>query len=163
MSESADARAIAFLKEIAAAMGAAIDVTVEESDDNVRLNMHGEGADVLIRGKGETLDALQHLVNTAFRRDSRDDTAAGRPADNPRHYVVDALAYRKGKEAELRQMAKFLMEKARTSGVPQEMGPLNPYHRRIVHMTVSEDPSCSSESAGDAFMKSVYISCVRDR
>jgi spoIIIJ-associated protein len=155
MSESIDARAIAFLKELAAALGATVDVTVEESDDNVRLNMHGAGADVLIRRKGETLDALQHIVNTAFRRDSRYDDAA------TRHYVVDALGYRKDKEAELRQMAKFLMEKARTSGVPQEMGPLNPYHRRIVHMTVSEDPTCSSESAGDAFMKSVYISAKK--
>lgn len=157
MSESPDVRAIAFLKEIAAAMGATIDVTVEESDDNVRLNMHGDGAEVLIRRKGETLDALQHIVNTAFRRDPRHDGSGAAE----RHYVVDALAYRKGKEAELRQMAKFLMEKARTSGVPQEMGPLNPYHRRIVHMTVSEDPTCSSESAGDAFMKSVYISAKK--
>jgi spoIIIJ-associated protein len=155
MNASPDDRAIQFLKDIAAAMGAAaIDVTVEESDDNVRLNMEGEGADVLIRRKGETLDALQHIVNTAFRRDSTGQ-------DITRHYVVDALGYRKGKEAELRQMAKFLMEKARTSGVPQEMGPLNPYHRRIVHMTVAEDPSCTSESAGDAFMKSVYISAKK--
>jgi spoIIIJ-associated protein len=150
MTESADARAIAFLKEIAGAMGADISVTVEESDDNVRLNMEGPGADVLVRRKGETLDALQHLVNTAFRRDSANDS--------PRHYVVDALGFRKGKEAELRQMAKFLMEKARASGVAQEIGPLNPYHRRIVHMTVAEDPDFTSESAGDAFMKSVYIS-----
>lgn len=154
MSESADARAIAFLKDIAAAMGATVEVAVEESDDNVRLNMHGAGAEVLVRHKGETLDALQHIVNTAFRRDPR-DAQAGEAAQ--RHYVVDALAYRKGKEAELREMAKFLMEKARMSGVAQEMGPLNPYHRRIVHMTVAEDPTCSSESAGDAFMKSVYI------
>jgi len=154
MSESPDDRAIAFLKEIAAAMGATVDVTVEESDDNVRLNMEGEGADVLIRRKGETLDALQHIVNTAFRRDSMGQ-------QHERHYVVDALGFRKGKEAELKQMAKFLMEKARTSGVPQEMGPLNPYHRRIVHMTVAEDPTCSSESAGDAFMKSVYISAKK--
>lgn len=153
MTESADTRAIAFLKDVAAALGANVDVVVEESDDNVRLNMEGDGADILVRRKGETLDALQHLVNTAFRRDAHHD--------NPRHYVVDALGYRKGKEAELKQMAKFLMEKARDTGVPQEMGPLNPYHRRIVHMVVAEDPTCSSESAGDAFMKSVYISVKR--
>ncbi len=158
MSESPDARAIAFLKEIAAAMGATVEVTIEESDDNVRLNMHGAGAEVLVRRKGETLDALQHIVNTAFRRDPRDAQAGEAPQ---RHYVVDALAYRKGKEAELREMAKFLMEKAKMSGVSQEMGPLNPYHRRIVHMTVAEDPACSSESAGDAFLKSVYISAKR--
>lgn len=154
MTEAADSRAIAFLKDVAAALGATVDVAVEESDDNIRLNMHGEGADILIRRKGETLDALQHLVNTAFRRDSRHDAGDG---GNVRHYVVDALGYRKDKEAELRQMARFLMEKARSTGVPQEMGPLNPYHRRIVHMTVSEDPSCTSESSGDAFMKSVFI------
>ena len=159
MPESADARAIAFLKELAAAMGATVEIAVEQSDDNVRLNMEGEGADVLIRKKGETLDALQHIVNTAFRRDSRGMHAGARAeAGDPRHYVVDALGYRKGKEAELKQMAKYMMEKARTTGVPQEMGPLNPYHRRIVHMTVAEDPAFSSESAGDAFMKSVYIS-----
>ena len=151
MSESADARAIQFLKDVAAAMGATVDVAVEQSDDNVRLNMEGPGADVLIRKKGETLDALQHLVNTAFRRDSRGQ-------ESERHYVVDALGFRKDKEAELKQMAKFLMEKAKSTGVPQEIGPLNPYHRRLVHMTVAEDPEFTSESAGDAFMKSVYIS-----
>jgi spoIIIJ-associated protein len=148
MSESPDARPIAFLKDIASAMGASVDVVVEASDDNVRLNMEGAGAETMVRRKGEILDALQHIVNTAFRRD---DAA-------PRHYVVDAVGFRKGKEAELKQMAKFLMEKAQTSGVPQEMGPLNPYHRRIVHMTVAENPEFTSESAGDAFMKSVYIS-----
>ena len=152
MTEAADDRAIAFLKDVASAMGApAIDVVVEASDDNVRLNMEGAGAEVMARRKGEILDALQHVVNTAFRRDSRGQ-------ESERHYVVDAVGFRKGKEAELKQMAKYMMEKARTTGAAQEMGPLNPYHRRIVHMTVAEDPEFTSESAGDAFMKSVYIS-----
>ena len=160
MSEQADARAIQFLKDVASAFGANVTVAVEESDDNVRLNMEGDGADILVRKKGETLDALQHIVNTAFRREARPGAHASshEAAGDVRHYVVDALGFRKGKEAELKQMAKFLMEKARTTGVPQEMGPLNPYHRRIVHMTVAEDPAFTSESAGDAFMKSVYIS-----
>lgn len=157
MTDSTDSRAIAFLKDVAAALGATVDVDVEESPDNVRLNMHGADAEILIRRKGETLDALQHLVNTAFRRDSRHDGDA-----QTRHYVVDALGYRKDKEAELRQMARFLMEKARSTGVPQEIGPLNPYHRRIVHMTVADDPDFTSESSGDAFMKSVFISAKGD-
>ena len=54
-------------------------------------------------------------------------------------------------------MARFTMEKAKVSG-PQEMGPLNPYSRRVVHLTVAEDPSMSSESIGDAFLKTVIIS-----
>ncbi|MDQ3069335.1 MAG: KH domain-containing protein [Acidobacteriota bacterium] len=157
MSESPDTRAIQFLKDIASAMGVTVDVAVEESTDNVRLNMHGAGAEVLIQRKGETLDALQHIVNTAFRRDTRGQAGA----QPERHYVVDAIGFRKDKEAELRQMAKFLMEKAKMSGAAQEIGPLNPYHRRIVHMTVSETPGFTSESAGDAFMKSIYISATK--
>jgi predicted RNA-binding protein Jag len=38
------------------------------------------------------------------------------------------------------------------------MGPLNPYERRIVHLAIAEDPRVSSESIGDAFMKTVIIS-----
>jgi len=45
-----------------------------------------------------------------------------------------------------------------SSGAPQEMGPLNPYERRIVHLAIAEDPAVSSESIGDAFMKTVIIS-----
>jgi spoIIIJ-associated protein len=143
-----DEKVSEFVRSITAAMGLTLDVTVEELPDNLRLNLSGEGADVLLRRKGEALDALQVIVNTAFRRDARGD----------RHYVVDALGFRKGKDAELRQMALFLMEKARTTGVPQEMDPLNPYARRIVHLTVAEDSSLTSESIGDAFLKSVVIS-----
>jgi spoIIIJ-associated protein len=90
---------------------------------------------------------LQHIVNTAFRRQLKDD----------RTFVVDCLDYRKAKDAEVRQMARFIMEKARSTGAPQEMGPLNPYARRLVHLTVAEDPELSSESIGDAFLKTVII------
>jgi predicted RNA-binding protein Jag len=55
-------------------------------------------------------------------------------------------------------MARFIVEKARSSGMPQEMGPLNPYERRIVHLAIAEDPTATSESIGDAFMKTVIIS-----
>ena len=55
-------------------------------------------------------------------------------------------------------MAQHMAEKARSSGMPQEMGPLNPYERRIVHLAIAEDPTATSESIGDAFMKTVIIS-----
>ena len=143
-----DAQVIDFVRQVTGAMGLDLDVSVEEKDDHVRLNLTGDQADALLRRKGETLDALQVVVNTAFRRDARGD----------RHYVVDALGYRKGKDAELQQMAQFLMDKVRSSGEPQEIGPLNPYARRIVHLTVAADTALSSESIGDAFLKTVVIS-----
>ena len=143
-----DTQVIDFVTQITGAMGLDLDVAVEETPDNVRLDLSGEGADALLRRKGEVLDALQVIVNTAFRRDTRGD----------RHYVVDALGFRKGKDAELRQIAQLLMDKVHASGEPQELGPLNPYARRIVHLTVAEDTALTSESSGDAFLKTVVIS-----
>ena len=148
MSADLDTQVVDFVREVVGAMGLDLSVEIEETPDNVRLNMTGEGAETLLRRKGEVLDALQVVVNTVFRRDARGD----------RHYVVDALGFRKGKDVELRQMVQFLMDKVRTSGASQEMGPLNPYARRIVHLAVAEDETLTSESIGDAFLKTVVIS-----
>ena len=139
-----------FAKQTVAAMGLPLEVNVVDAGDNIRVELSGEGGEALLRRKAEALDALQQIVNTAFRRELKDD----------RSFVVDCMDYRKAKDAELRQMARFMMEKARSTG-PQEMGPLNPYARRIVHLTVAEDPQMSSESIGDAFLKTVIISVRR--
>jgi len=148
MTTDLDGKVIDFILQVVGAMGLELDVAVEETPDNIRLNLSGAGADALLRRKAEALDALQVIVNTAFRRDARGD----------RHYVVDAMGFRKDKDVELREMAKFLMDKVKASGSPQEIGPLNPYARRIVHLTVAEDTTLSSESVGDAFLKSIVIS-----
>jgi len=151
MSSDLDSQVIEFIRKVTSAMGLDLAVDVEETPDNLRLNLSGDGADVLLRRKGEALDALQVIVNTVFGRDARGD----------RHYVVDALGFRKGKDAELQQMARQLMDKVRANGASQEIGPLNPYARRIVHLAVAEDEQLSSESIGDAFLKTVVISKKR--
>jgi spoIIIJ-associated protein len=137
-----------FVEKTLQAMGLPLTVSIEDRPDSVHIDLSGEGGEQLLRRRAETLDALQHIVNTAFRRQLKDD----------RTFVLDCLDYRKAKDAELRQMAKFMMDKARSTGTPQEMGPLNPYARRLVHLTVAEDPEMSSESIGDAFLKTVIIS-----
>jgi spoIIIJ-associated protein len=137
-----------FVERTLTAMGLpSLEAVVSETPDSVRIDLSGDQGDVLLRRRAESLDALQHIVNTAFRRELKDD----------RTFVVDCLNYRKAKDAELRQMARFMMERAKSSGTPQEMGPLNPYARRLVHLTVAEDPQMSSESIGDAFLKTVII------
>jgi spoIIIJ-associated protein len=140
-------RVKAFVERTLTALGVPLEISVSETPDSVRVDLSGEEGEVLLRRRAESLDALQHIVNTAFRRELKDD----------RSFVVDCLDYRKGKDAELKQMARFMMERAKSSGAPQEMGPLNPYARRLVHLTVAEDPQVSSESIGDAFLKTVII------
>ena len=147
MSESLTNQIVSFVQRVVGAMGATLTVSVEETEDGTRIHLQGEDGGILIRRSGEGLQALQHLVATAFRRQLGDDT----------RIVVDCNGYRRDKDAELKQMAVFVAAKARDTGAPQELGPLNPYERRIVHMVIAEDPTVTSESIGDAFMKTVII------
>jgi len=139
---------VAFLERFSSALGIQTTVNVEETSDGPRLNLSGEEAELLARHRGEPLKALKHVVDMAF----------GRTLDGEKRIFVDALEYRKGKDVELRQMAKFLAEKAKQTGMDQQLGPLNPYERRIVHMAVAEVPGATTESVGDAFSKTVLIS-----
>ena len=137
-----------FVERVVTAMGLHLKAEAEEMQDGLRINLVGEDGSLLTRRQGEALASLQHVVGAVFRQDG----------DERRRIVVDCQGYRKSKDAELKQMATFLAEKARDSGLAQEIGPLNPYERRIVHLAVAEIPSVSSESIGDAFEKTVIIS-----
>jgi spoIIIJ-associated protein len=138
-----------FLNRFIAALGVTSAVHVEESAEGPRLNLTGDEAELLVRHRGEPLKALQHVVDMAFGRTLDDDK---------KRVFVDALEYRKGKDIELRRMAQFLAEKVKLNGIDQQLGPLNPYERRLVHLAVAEIPGVATESVGDAFSKTVIIS-----
>lgn len=139
---------VEFVASVAGAMGLQVTVTGTEAGEGVRVDIEGEGSEAFLFQRGEGLRALQTIVNTAFRRQLGED---GR-------VLVDCQGFRRDKDAELRQTAKFLAEKVLQNGNPQEMGPLNSYERRIVHMAVAEVTGVSSESIGDASVKKVIIS-----
>ena len=141
-------RIVDFVNAVTTAMGLSLTAAVTETPEVLRVDLSGDGAEWLVRRRGETLSALQHVVSAVFR----DAVPEGQ------RVVVDCLGFRQDKDAELRRMALFMAEKAVTSGSVQEMGPLNPYERRIVHLAVAERSDATSESIGDAFMKTVIIS-----
>ena len=139
---------VAFLNRFTEALGVKATVGVEHTENGPRFNIAGEEAEWLVRHRGEPLKALQHIADMAFGRTLPDD----------QRVFIDALEYRKGKDVELRQMAKLLAEKVKQSGIDQQLGPLNPYERRLVHIAVAEVPGVTTESIGDAFSKTVHIS-----
>ena len=148
MANDATKPVVEFLERFTTALGINTSVNVEETDDGPRINLAGEEAELLVRHRGDPLKALQHVVDMSF----------GRELPEGKRIFVDALEYRKGKDIELRQMAKLLAEKVKQNGIDQQLGPLNPYERRIVHMAVAEVPGVTTESVGDAFSKTVLIS-----
>lgn len=139
---------VEFVATLAGAMGLEVAVTGTETGESIRVDIEGDGSEVFLFQRGDALRALQTVVSTAFRRQLG---AEGR-------VLVDCQGFRRDKDAELRQMAKYLAEKVLQDGAAQEMGPLNSYERRIVHMAVAEIQGVSSESIGDASVKKVIIS-----
>jgi spoIIIJ-associated protein len=139
-----------FISQVVKQMGLALEARVETTSDGTRINLEGEGGEALLARRGEGLQALQHIVDSAFRKQLGDQ-----------RLLVDCMNFRRGKDNELKQMAKFLAEKAKTSGVEQSIGPLNAYERRLVHLAVAEVPDVTSESIGDAAVKTVTISATR--
>lgn len=139
-----------FIVKVVKSMGLALEARVETSEDGTRVNLEGEGSEALLAHRGEGLQALQHVVDSAFRRQLGDE-----------RLLVDCMDYRRGKDNELRQMAKFLAEKAKTTGAEQSIGPLNAYERRLVHLAVAQVPGVTSESIGDAAVKTVTITAAK--
>src|SRR5262245_39835295 len=148
MTQDVTRPVVDFLERFVAALGIKATVNVEETADGPRLNLTGDEAELLVRHRGEPLKALQHVVDMSFARALPDE----------KRVFVDALEYRKGKDVELRKMAVFLAEKAKQTAIDQQLGPLNPYERRLVHLAVAEIPGATTESVGDAFSKTVIIS-----
>ena len=147
MTADLETRMVTFVEAVMSAMGLSVAVQCRPVDDGTRITIDGDAGELLLRRKAAGLEALHHIVNAVFRSEHTEG-----------HIAVDCLDYRKGKDDELRQTAVLLAEKARTTGETQEIGPLNPYARRLVHLAVAEDPAVSSESIGDAFLKTVLIS-----
>ena len=66
-------KAGSLVKNVLAAMDLALDVEVVDTPDAIRIEISGTGGETLLKRKGEALDALQQIVNTAFRRELKDD------------------------------------------------------------------------------------------
>jgi spoIIIJ-associated protein len=147
---SAEQNVINFITQVVKQMGLNLVAKVETNADGTRINLEGEGGETLLARRGEGLQALQHIVDSAFRKQLGDQ-----------RLLIDCMDFRRGKDNELKQMAKFLAEKAKNSGVEQSIGPLNAYERRLVHLAVAEIAGVTSESIGDAAVKTVTISATK--
>jgi spoIIIJ-associated protein len=125
-----------------------LEVRVEEGEeDTIRIDLSGEDRDLVLCNRAEVLESLQYLINRMFARDNREG----------QRMVVDCDGYRARKEAELREIAHRVSDRVRRTGAREELGLMNPYERRIVHLAVAETEGVTTVSAGEGVMKRVII------
>ncbi len=116
-----------------------------------RLVIAGEGAGILIGHHGETLDAIQYLVNlSALRR-------GGNTQKEFVKIVVDIENYRQKREETLRGLAARMAAKAQKYKRNVVLEPMNPYERRIIHSEIQKFENVSTHSVGSDENRKIVI------
>jgi spoIIIJ-associated protein len=128
-------------------------VTAEEEGDRINLRIATEDAGLLIGKQGQTLDALQYLVTKILAKKARGKVRV----------AIDVEAYRARHHESLAHLALKSGEKVKKSGKPVTLNPMNPYDRRIVHLTLQGDKDLKTMSRGEGLYKKVVISPARKK
>lgn len=134
------------------------DLTVEEPivrEGEIYINLEGNDAGLIIGKRGDTLNALQLLIQSAV---------AKRFSQSVR-IVLDASKYRERRRAAIIQMALNAADKARTQKRLVRLRNLTASERRIVHMTLQNDPTVFTISEGEGENRVVVVAPIemRDR
>ncbi len=133
---------------------AAIDGTESAGEGGTvypRLVISGEGAGILIGHHGETLDAIQYLVNlSALRR-------GGNTQKEFVKIVVDIENYREKREETLRALARRTAAKAQKYRKNVLLEPMNPYERRIIHSELQGVENISTHSVGSDENRKIVV------
>jgi len=119
----------------------------EKTDGKISLNIEGDTSGLLIGRRGETLDALQHIVNKSLNKTT----------EKKLRVIVDSENYRQRRADSLTQLALKTGDKAKELKRPCATGLLNPHDRRIVHLTLKEDADVETRSRGEGIFKKVVV------
>ncbi|MBA3826695.1 MAG: KH domain-containing protein, partial [Ktedonobacterales bacterium] len=129
-------------------------VTISRADP-FTLNIHANGNDEMMRlfigRRGETLAAVQLIVNMMLNHQGRDRY----------HIVVDIDHYRARRDDNLRSLALRVAQQVQGSQRPITLEPMTPYERRLVHMTLQELPYVQTQSTGEGDARRVVVSPKR--
>ena len=136
------------LEELVSFFGANVSVDAEETEDGIELNIAATRLSPrLIGHRGETLRAIEYLLGQMTKRID---------PDAPR-VLVDIAGYKASRKESLQEMAREIAERVKTSGEPEELKPMNPAERRIVHMTLRELEGIDSESHGEGKDRHIVV------
>jgi spoIIIJ-associated protein len=137
----------AVLRRIVDAISPEARIAVERDEKRVRFLIEGGQSGILIGKRGQTLEAMQLLVEKSVRR------LNGQPI----RLQVDVEGYLAKKEAGLVQMAERLAKKVASKGNPSSIGYLNAIDRRVVHLALKNHRGVCTKSIGEGPVRKLMI------
>lgn len=127
------------LEDLVTFFGINIEATATETEDGIALEVESSPSSPrLIGHHGETLRALEYLVNQMIRHEF---------SESPR-INVDVAGYRQARKEALEEQAREIAARVTESGEEESLRPMNPAERRIVHMVLRDIDTVDTESRG---------------
>jgi len=139
----------AVLQRIVVAITSDATISAEKTNGRILLNVAGGNVGVLIGKKGQTLEAIQSLVDKIVNKhNSHHDRI---------RVQVDVEGYLATRKLNLEKLAVRLADKSKKISKPISMGQMSGYDRRIVHLALKDDPEVQTRSRGEGYMRKLVI------
>ena len=135
--QAGEARSL--VARIVEAIGVGADVVARDETEAVVVTCSGPDVGLLIGRHGQTIDAVQYLLNVIAYRAYGDDK---------RDVVVDAAGYRARRQATLESLADRVAERVLESGELEELEPMTAVERKVVHLRLKEVAGVGTTSEG---------------
>ena len=135
------------LQRIVDTITAEAEISVEENAERLYFNVNGGNAGILIGKRGQTLDAIQTIIEKVVNKRNQ----------NRIRVLVDIEGYLETRKENLENMALRLAEKSKKIGKPISLGQMNAYDRRIVHMALKDFSEVLTRSRGEGRLRKLVI------
>ena len=147
VSKETGEKACAMLTETLRLMDMEVPVSLDVQGAEAVVNLEDTVDGLLIGRKGQTLDALEYLLNRMVARGEEDEA----------HLVLDAEGYRERRRQSLESLALRLSERAKRRRKTVTLNPLSPRDRRVVHLSLEDDPLVETRSMGRGYFRRLTI------
>lgn len=153
VKSSVEDKAKDFLKDVFAAMDLTVvaNVSYNEDDSSMDIELSGDEMGILIGKRGQTLDSLQYIVSLVVNKE----------IENYVRVKVDTENYRQRRRETLENLAKNIAYKVKKTKRPVSLEPMNPFERRIIHSTLQGDKMVSTHSEGEEPFRRVVVTLKR--
>jgi len=118
-----------------------------KKDETVVFNIVGEDLGSLIGRRGQTIDAIQYLVRLMASKQSKSKIPI----------MIDVQDYKQRHYDDLRTLALNVASQVKDKKTSCRLETMTAYERRIIHMTLADDPDVTTESIGEGDFRKVVV------
>ncbi|MDI6845266.1 MAG: R3H domain-containing nucleic acid-binding protein [Candidatus Saccharicenans sp.] len=135
-----------FLRELMKVFPLKLSYQIKKKDQMIYVVFDGQDRKMLLKNDGALLLAIQHILNKIANQKVQ----------------ADCEFFRRRKEKQLREFAQQVAQKVKETGEEEILDFMNPYERRIIHLTVNQISGVTTESLGEGFLKKVRVYPISD-